>query len=108
MEPTQFPVLFEELGFINIEVDAITLPVILDNSSTPLEQKLNMVEMERQQALEGLAIGLNQLEKEYEHAAELRLLINERYDKRKELVMSQTRIWDFQIHMLFVVRGTKP
>ncbi|OKP82540.1 hypothetical protein A3844_18830 [Paenibacillus helianthi] len=108
LDPSLLPLLFEELGFVHIEVDAITLPVVLDNSSTSSEQKLRMVELERQQAIEGLEIGLNQLDEEYEHAGELGLLIHQRYDKRKDLVISQKRVWDFQIYMLFVVRGMKP
>ncbi|MNB99193.1 Malonyl-[acyl-carrier protein] O-methyltransferase [compost metagenome] len=107
-EPSVLPLLFEELGFVQIEVDAITLPVILDNSSNSIEQKLRMVELERQQAIEGLEMGLNQFDGKYTYAEELRALICQRYDKRKELIISQKRVWDFQIYMLFVVRGIKP
>lgn len=108
IDPSVFPLLFEELGFVHIEVDAITLPVIMDNSSIPIEQKLRSVELDRQQAIEGLEMGLSQLDEEYVYAEELRLLICQRYDKRRDLVISRKRVWDFQINMLFIVRGMKP
>ncbi|KGE16812.1 hypothetical protein [Paenibacillus wynnii] len=37
MEPSQFPYLFEQLGFIDIEIDSISLPVVIDNSSITLD-----------------------------------------------------------------------
>ncbi|WP_342476601.1 class I SAM-dependent methyltransferase [Paenibacillus sp. FSL H7-0350] len=107
-DPSLLPILFEELGFVHIEVDAITLPVILDNPSISIDQKLRMVELDRQQAIEGLEMGLNQLDEEYAYAEELKLLICDRYNKRRDLVIGQKRVWDFQIYMLFVVRGMKP
>ncbi len=92
IDPSVFPLLFEELGFVHIEIDAITLPVIMDNSSISIEQKLRMVELDRQQAIEGLEMGLNQLDEEYVYAEELRLLICQRYDKRRDLVISRKRV----------------
>jgi hypothetical protein len=66
------------------------------------------IEYERQQAIEGLNIGLNLLEQEYEHAKELETLINNRFDKRKDIVLNHEKIWDFQIHILLIARGRKP
>ncbi|MFD1176662.1 class I SAM-dependent methyltransferase [Paenibacillus puldeungensis] len=108
IEPSQFPHLFEQLGFVDIEIDSIALPVVIDNSSITFEERLLMVEYERQQAIDCLVVGLNQLEQEYEHAIELELLINNRFDKRKEMVMNNQKIWDFQIHILLIARGRKP
>lgn len=108
MEPVQFPLLFEELGFVDIEIDSIALPVVIDNQSTSLEQKLLMVEFGRIQAIEGLYTGLNQLEQEYEHVSELEALMNQRFEKRKQMVMNGEKVWDYQIHMLLVAKGRKP
>lgn len=108
MTPIQFPRLFEELGFVDIEIDSIALPVAIDNHSTSFEQQLLMVEFGRIQAIEGLYMGLNQLEQVYEHAAELEALINQRFERRKEMIINGEKVWDYQIHMLLVVRGRKP
>lgn len=107
-EPSQFPLIFEQAGFIDIEVDAISLPVVIDNSSNTFEEKLLMVEYERQQALDCLEVGLNQLEQEYEYAKELEVLINNRFNKRKDMVMNHQKIWDFRIHVVLITRGRKP
>jgi ubiquinone/menaquinone biosynthesis C-methylase UbiE len=108
IEPSQFPHLFEVNGFIDIEVDSISIPVVIDNSSIALEERLIMVEYERQQAIEGLLIGLNLLEHEYKHARELELLISNRFDKRKDMVLNDEKIWDFQIHIILIAKGRKP
>ena len=67
-----------------------------------------MIEYERQQAIEGLLMGLNLLEYKYEHARELESLIHNRFDKRKDMVLNHEKIWDFQIHLVLIARGRKP
>lgn len=108
IEPSQFPLIFEQAGLIDVEVDAISLPVVIDNSSNSFEEKLLMVEYERQQALDCLEVGQKQLEQAYEYAKELEVLINNRFDQRKEKVMNNQKIWDFRIHVVLIARGRKP
>ncbi|MFW6311470.1 MAG: class I SAM-dependent methyltransferase [Nanoarchaeota archaeon] len=55
------PKLFEELGFKNIIVDGIALPVALDDSRNNFERKIKILEAKKQQYFEKLNLGINLL-----------------------------------------------
>jgi ubiquinone/menaquinone biosynthesis C-methylase UbiE len=109
MKPGEYPLLFDELGFVEVEVDAIALPAAIENPGLTKEQKLSLVEKDRQQALESVSVGLHHLEEDYHpYADELTALINERFDCRKQMVRNNHRLWDYNVYLLLVVKGRKP
>ncbi|TYP46349.1 hypothetical protein [Thermosediminibacter litoriperuensis] len=101
------PKLFEEIGFKNVQLDAIAVPIAIDDSRNSYEEKIAIVEAERQQMFEGIEMGLelncNGLtDKEL---VELRQLINNRFDKRISFIKSRTSVWDYTIIIMQIVSG---
>lgn len=102
------PRLFQELGFTEIQVDAITLPVVPDDARHSREHKRAMVEADRQEALEWLGMGVRLLPEPLPqaHADELRQLIQHRFAERVAMLEQNRAIWDYRIFIVLIVRGT--
>ena len=101
------PKLFEEVGFKNIQVDAIAVPIAIDDSRNCYDEKLAIVEAERQQMFEVIEMGLriNNNGLTDKELIELRHLINIRFDKRISFIRKRISIWDYSILMMQIVSG---
>lgn len=108
-DPVKLPCLFEELGFKNIQIDAYAIPIAIDDWRNSIEERKSLVDRERQQQLEVIELcfknNVNKLSnKEIE---ELKKLINQRFDKRIQLIDKNKSIWDYTIMLSQVVSGVK-
>ena len=110
MQPREYPIMFEKLGFKNIEINALNLYYAVDDARNSLEKKLEIIEADRQNDLEQVTeIAVNCMENKVSHEVieELRELIEQRYKERREKAANNDHIWDFRISTLFFVKGTK-
>lgn len=93
-DPVQLPKLFEELGFSCIQIDAIAIPVVIDDSRNSLDAKIAIIQSEAEQLLESMDMtirsGAGTLQER--ELAELKACIKERTYKRLRLVQKGTRI----------------
>lgn len=99
--------LFEEIGFKNVQVDAIAVPVAIDDSRNSYEEKVAIVEAQKQQLFESVEIRLNIDGNKLtnEEAGELRRLIANRFAQRIDLIKEGTNIWDYTISLTQIVSG---
>lgn len=106
-DAVELPKLFEELGFKGIQIDAIAIPISIDDSRNRYDEKLAIIEAEKKQLLEVIDIGLqkNKNQLSDREVKELKQLIVERFDKRVKLLESETYIWDYTISLLQIVSG---
>jgi ubiquinone/menaquinone biosynthesis C-methylase UbiE len=106
-DPSGLARLFEELGFAEVQFDAIALPVVPDDARNSREQRRAIIEAERLEAMEQLDMA-NRLVPDSvskEHTEELRRLIDERFSERQALASQGTALWDYRVSMVFVVSG---
>ena len=101
------PRLFHELGFREIQVDAVSLPVVPGDSRNRIEQKQAIIEAEKQQALESLEMGSKLIPGQIsqQHAGELRACIEDRFGERLSMVERGILIWDYRIFTVLIVSG---
>lgn len=106
-DPIGLPSLFEELGFKNIQIDGISIPMVIDDARNSLDEKIAMLEAEKAQLFEGIDMGVN-LNKEGLNdmeLAELKQLIAERFNQRLSFIEEGRHIWDYSILSLQIVSG---
>jgi ubiquinone/menaquinone biosynthesis C-methylase UbiE len=101
------PKLFEKSGFKNIQVDAIAVPIAIDDSRNCYDEKLAIVEAGRQQMFECIEMGLRLNRKGLtdKELVELRQLIDSRFDKRISFIKEGISFWDYTILMIQIVSG---
>lgn len=102
------PKLFEEVGFKNIYVDAIAIPISVDDSRNSIDEKKAIIQDERLQLLESIEMGIKLrndalTSKEID---ELRGLANERFNRRIKLIQDDIKLWDCSILITQIVSGT--
>lgn len=75
-----------------------------------LEKKFEIIEADRHNDLEQITeIAVNCMENRVSHEiiAELKGLIEQRYNERREKAANNERLWDFRISTLFFIKGAK-
>jgi ubiquinone/menaquinone biosynthesis C-methylase UbiE len=102
------PKLFEEVGFKNIQIDAVAVPIAIDDSRNRDEEKIVIVEGEKQQLFEGIDVGLklngsNRLSSK--EIDELKELVSNRFNERINLIKDGISIWDYTIIITQIVSG---
>jgi len=110
IEPKEYPKVFEKLGFKDVEINALNLYYAVDDARNSLEKKIEIIEADRQNDLEQVSeIAVNCMEKKISDdiIEELKELIDNRYNKRIEMIKNNEHPWDFKISTLFFVKGTK-
>lgn len=107
VDPVELPTLFDELGFKDIQVDGIAIPVAIDDARNSYKEKVIIVETQKGQLLEVVSMGLYQNKSGLsdKEEKELKQLIEERFHKRLELIKDRKYIWDYTIFLLQVVSG---
>lgn len=107
VDPVELPTLFDELGFKDIQVDGIAIPVAIDDARNSYKEKVIIVETQKEQLLEVVSMGLYQNKSGLsdKEEKELKQLIEERFDERLELIKDRKYIWDYTIFLLQVVSG---
>lgn len=107
VDPVELPTLFDELGFKDIQVDGIAIPVAIDDARNSYKEKVIIVETQKEQLLEVVSMGLYQNKSGLsdKEEKELKQLIEERFHKRLELIKDRKYIWDYTIFLLQVVSG---
>jgi ubiquinone/menaquinone biosynthesis C-methylase UbiE len=103
------PTLFDELGFKNVQVDAIALPVVADDSRNDIEKKVKIIEdMYKNPYLEAVEMGNRMLSNPLpdEYIDELKSLIEERCMERKKYIENGKKLWDYKISLVYVVSGS--
>jgi ubiquinone/menaquinone biosynthesis C-methylase UbiE len=101
------PKLFEEVRLINIYVDALAFPYVIDDDRNTLEEKRFMIKVLREEEKEAARNGYNMLEgkmseKEFNQLIDF---INKRYDKRLNILESKEKLWDYEINIVWIVSG---
>lgn len=106
-DPVELPKLFEELGFKDIQIDGIAIPMAVDDGRNSYNEKVAMIEAEKKQLYEIVDIGLYQNKNELSdrEVKELKQLINERFDQRLKLLENGKYVWDYTISLLQIVSG---
>ncbi|WIV11061.1 methyltransferase domain-containing protein [Proteiniborus sp. MB09-C3] len=106
-DPVELPKLFEELGFYSIQVDAIAIPIVIDDSRNSFDEKVEIVESEKEQLLESInmATCLKKNRLSDNELIELKNLINERTNQRLKFIKEGKNIWDYSILLLQIVSG---
>lgn len=107
VDPVELPELFEKLGFKEIQVDGIAIPIATDDARNSYNEKVAIVEVQKKQLLEVISMGLHQNKNGLsdEEEKELKQLIVERFDKRVKLLEEDKNIWDYTIALLQIVSG---
>lgn len=107
VDPVELPELFEKLGFKEIQVDGIAIPIAIDDARNSYNEKIAIVETQKKQLLEVVSMGLHQNKNGLsdKEEKELKQLIVERFDKRVKLLEEEKNIWDYTIALLQVVSG---
>lgn len=104
------PRIFDSLGFKDIQVDSISLPVVVDDSRNNIEtKKLIIEEQQRSLYLDKIEMGLGMMKNKLpdSHINELKSLIDDRFYKRWNLVLENKKIWDYKISNVLIVSGVK-
>ena len=106
-DPVELPKLFDELGFKDIQIDAIAIPVAIDDARNSYNEKVAIVEAQKKQLLEVVSMGLHRNKDGLsdKEVKELKQLIEERFDKRVKLLEEGKNIWDYTIELLQIVSG---
>jgi ubiquinone/menaquinone biosynthesis C-methylase UbiE len=102
------PRLFDELGFQDVQVDAIALPVVADDSRNTMEQKIKIIEEAYKISyLEAIDMGKALLPEPLpeEYPEELRSLVEARYSDRKKQLEDGKKLWDYKISLVHIVSG---
>ncbi len=106
-DPVGLPRLFEELGFNNIQIDAISIPIAIDDSRNNNDEKMAIIRSEKEQFFESIdmATCLNKNTLLDDELIELKELITERTNQRLGFIKEGKSIWDYTILSLQVVSG---
>lgn len=109
LKPIELPLLFEELGFHHIKIDALAIPTCVDDCRNNQQDRIAIIESERAMELEALEIGIRQVPYKLpkEDIEELRSLIENRFAKRIDMIEKGKTIWDFTVVTLIIVSGRK-
>lgn len=95
------------MGFKHVQVDAIAVPIVIDDSRNSLEQKVQIVQSEKEGLFENIDMviqaGLSSLTDN--ETVELKGLIEERSRKRLDLIRAGIRVWDYTILLSQIVSG---
>lgn len=107
-DSVELPKLFEELGFNNIQVDSIAIPIVIDDSRNSNDEKITIIESEREQLFESIDMKnqINQEKLSADELLELKTLIFERTDQRLKLIEEGKRLWDYTILSMQIISGT--
>nr|WP_245353282.1 class I SAM-dependent methyltransferase [Clostridium punense] len=109
MKPIELPLLFEQLGFHDIKIDALAIPTCIDDCRNSMKDRIAIIESERAMELEALEIGIRQVPYKLpkEDIEELRSLIESRFARRIDMIDKGKAIWDFTVVTLIIVSGRK-
>jgi len=101
------PLLFEELGFNNIKIDGLNLPITIDDSRNTMADKLAIINAEKQIQLEGINTSALFTENTLsdEEINELKKLTNNRYQQRIDMLEKGEKLWDYKLQTTVVVSG---
>lgn len=107
-DPVGLPKLFNQLGFKNVQVDAVAVPIAIDDSRNNYDQKLSISDAQKQQMIEGVEMGLriNPDVLTENELNELKGLVDDRFERRAGLIKSGTSVWDYTITIMQIVSGT--
>lgn len=101
------PRLFEEIGFRDVEIDAVAVPILIDDGRNSQKESIAIAEAEMKQTIEGInmKIRLNNNLLSNDELTELKQLISERFEKRIEYIKKGIRLWDYSILIMQIVSG---
>lgn len=104
------PRIFDELGFKDVQVDAIALPVVADDARNSMEiKKLIIEDLYKISYLDAVEMGQGMLENKLPKSDinELKSLIEKRFMERWNYVEKGKKLWDYYISTVLIVSGTK-
>ncbi len=107
-DSAELPTLFKELGFSDIRSDSLAVTVAVDDARIGINEKHRMIELMRCQSL-AVIEGAVRNTKETILSKDVRAvknLINERYDKRIDLINHGIAVWDSTVYITQCVSGT--
>jgi ubiquinone/menaquinone biosynthesis C-methylase UbiE len=104
------PRLYDELGFRDVQVDAIALPVVADDSRNSIKTKRLIIENDYKiPYLETVEMRQGAIESKLSESdiAELKMLIENRFTERWNYIEKGIKLWDYRISIVLIVSGTK-
>lgn len=101
----KLPLLFEEIGFSDVIVDGIVMPIAIDDARNSNEVKRAIIDSDKLSQLEGISMAQQSQLVSDEVVEELKVLIDERFEKRISLMESGEKIWDYQLPTIIIIRG---
>lgn len=102
------PRLFQELGFREVRVDAMALPVVADDARHSLAEKHQIIQAQHRIARDQTTWTLQTYPEVLPAAevAELQALVDKRFAERHRLLDKGTGVWDYRIPVVLSVCGT--
>lgn len=109
MSEQEYPICMQEYGFSNISTEYITINLTPDNPIYSKEIAYAMINANRQTHLDSVDVLENTASDIVgkDEIAELRRLVNQKYDKRLKLYDAGIKQWDANISVTMVMRGIK-
>lgn len=101
------PRLFQELGFREVRVDALALPVVVDDARHRGADKHRIIEAQHRIAQDQIVWTLQTYPEVLPAAevAELQALVDQRFTERHRLVDQGRGVWDYRISVVLSVCG---
>lgn len=108
-DSVELPKLFEKMDFKDIQVDAVAIPIVVDDSRNCYEEKIKIAKGEMQQLFESIDIGLKSNSDGLTswELTELRQLVSGRFNKRINFIKEGVSLWDYTIVISQTVSGSK-
>lgn len=109
MSEAELPAAMEKYGFRNIETGFAAVALTPDNPQIPEELACNMINEQRQTALDALSNVMNSMPGQIA-AAEVEEMVgitNKKYDARIAQYIRGEKQWDTAVSVIMSVRGTK-
>ena len=108
-DPFLIPEKLEQTGFAGIEIDTISLPIIWDDDSLSLNQKLKIVELRAKEELGYIEIIGNKLsDSKFDNKIEeLKIFVKKRYDNRVEAIETGKKNWELEMNYTLCIKARK-
>ena len=109
MNEAEYPLTMQKYGFRDVSVSYLAIDLTPDDPKYSREDAHAMIEAGRQVALNPVGILENKKADFIPDAeiAEMKRLINEKYNRRLELYDAGTKQWDTNVSVIMIVRGIK-
>ncbi len=108
-DPFLIPEKLEQTGFTGVVIDTISLPIIWDDDSLALEQKLKIVELKAKEELGYIELIENKLpENKFDNKIEkLKSFVKKRYENRVKAIETGKKNWELEMNYTLCIKARK-